>query len=99
MYCGLMRVVLNSMPLKKKVYVRINKNYRKKIAPVGQRVRHGSGSVMFWGSVSYNGAGDLVHIDGSMSQIRYLDTLSNYAFPSGDRLIEKEFIFLAIMPK
>jgi len=43
----------------KKVFVRINKNYRKKIAPVCQRVSHGGGSVMFWGSVSYNGVGDL----------------------------------------
>jgi len=78
-----MRVVLNSMRL----------NYRKKIASVYQRVSHGGGSVMFWGSVSYIGVGDLVHIDGSMNQIRYLETLNNYALPSGDRLIGKEFIF------
>lgn len=76
----------------KKVFVRINKNYRKKNAPVCQRVSHGGGSVMFWGSVSYNGVGDLVPIDGSMNQNRYLETLNNYAFPSGDRLIGKEFI-------
>jgi len=77
---------------KKKVLVRLNKNYRKKNAPVCQKVSHGGGNVMFWGSVSYNGVGDLVPIDGSMNQSQYLRTLNDFAFPSGDRLIGEEFI-------
>lgn len=47
---------------------------------------------MFWGSMSYNGVGDLVPVDGSMNQHQYLRILNECAFPSGDRLIGEAFI-------
>lgn len=76
----------------KKVFVRLNQKIRKKVAPVCQKVSHGGGSVMFWGSMSYNGVGDLVPVDGSMNQHQYLRILNECAFPSGDRLIGEAFI-------
>lgn len=58
-----------------------------------QTISRGGGSVMFWGCISASGHGDLVPIDGSMNQSKYLDVLNENAFPSGDRLIGNSFIF------
>lgn len=77
----------------KKTYVRLPKETRKKLAPVSERMSHGGGSVMFWGCISSNGAGDLVPIDGTMNRHKYLDILDNHAFQSGDKIIGESFIF------
>jgi len=47
---------------------------------------------MFWGCVAFTGLGDLVPVDGTMNQGKYLDVLNNHAFPSGDKLIGESFI-------
>jgi len=44
---------------------------------------------MFWGCVAFTGLGDLVPVDATMNQRKYLDVLNNHAFPSGDKLIDK----------
>lgn len=77
---------------KTKFFVKLPVEQRKKRRPVCQKVSHGGGSVMFWGCVAYSGLGDFVPIDGSMNQNRYLTTLNDHAFPSGDRLIGESFI-------
>jgi len=62
---------------KKFFFVRLPKQYRKKGAPVCQRI---------WGCVAFTVLGDLVPVDGTMNQRKYLDVLNNHAFPSGDKL-------------
>jgi len=47
---------------------------------------------MFWGCVAFTGLGDLVPVDGTMNQRKYLDVLNNHALPSGDKLIGESFI-------
>lgn len=77
---------------KRKTFCRLSKEARRKMAPVCQRVPHGGGSVMFWGCVCFNGLGDLVPIDGTMNQSKYIHVLNDHAFPSANRLIGQSFI-------
>lgn len=62
------------------------------MAPVCERTSHSGGYVMFWGCVSFTGLGDLVPVDGTMNNDKYLEVLNNHAFHSGDKLIGEFFI-------
>lgn len=77
---------------KKKVFVKLCQKLRKKVAPVMPKISHGGGTVMFWGSISFKGVGDLIPIVGTMNQNQYLKILNEHAFPSGDRLIGESFV-------
>jgi len=81
MFCGAMKALL-SFTAEKKSFFLITETIR----------NHSGGSVMFWGCVTFTGLGDLLLVDGTMKQRKYLDVLNNYAFPSGDKLIGESFI-------
>lgn len=44
-------------------------------------VKHGGGSVMFWGCFSGKGLGPLVKVDGKMNQHDYIEILQSYLLP------------------
>ncbi|GFW52867.1 transposable element Tc1 transposase [Trichonephila clavipes] len=57
-------------------------------------VRHGGGSVMVWGCMASNGAGNLVFIDGIMDHKLYIDILNNNLKESAKKLgLDGNFIF------
>lgn len=76
----------------KKMFVRLPQTIRNKFAPITETVRHGGGTVMFWGCISAYGCGELVPVDGMMNQQKYLSILNDHAFASGDKLIGESFI-------
>jgi len=92
MFCGAMKALLSFTAQNKFFFVRLPKQYLKKVAPVCQRISHSGGSVIFWGCVTFTGLGDLLHVDGTIKQRKHLDVLNNHAFPSGDKLIGESFI-------
>lgn len=56
-------------------------------------VKHGGGSVMFWGSFMGGNVGDLHRIEGIMKKEQYHSILSHHAIPSGLRLGGPNFTF------
>lgn len=60
---------------------------------VAPTVKHGGGSVLVWGSFSFNGVGDLHRIEGILKKENYRDILEHHAIPSGVRLIGEGFYF------
>lgn len=56
-------------------------------------VKHGVGSVMFWGCFSYEGMGELKVIVGIMDKWGYLDILKNDLKKSLDKMMKSTFVF------
>jgi transposase len=56
-------------------------------------VKHGGGSVMFWGCFMAGRTGDLHRIEGIMKKEQYHSILSHHAIPSGVRLAGGNFVF------
>ena len=57
-------------------------------------VKHGGGSIMFWGCFAGTKVGDLKKITGIMDQHMYHQVLVHHAMPSGDRLIPGKWVFM-----
>lgn len=49
-------------------------------------VKHGGGSLMFWGCVSYKGTGNLVKVEGKMNAARYQQILEENLHSSARKL-------------
>ncbi|GFT24390.1 transposable element Tc1 transposase [Trichonephila clavipes] len=57
-------------------------------------VKHGGGSLMFWGCMATSGVGKLVFIDGIIHKMAYLNILQNNLKESADKLgLGSNFIF------
>lgn len=57
-------------------------------------VKHGGGSVLVWGCMSWNGIGNLTFIDGIMNDQKYVDMLRANLASSAEKLeIKDTFIF------
>ena len=58
-------------------------------------VKHGGGSIMVWGCMSWAGVGNLYHIDGNMNAEVYLDILDLQLLDTIDKqgLDEAEVIY------
>ena len=57
-------------------------------------VKHGGGSLMFWGCFAGNKVGDLHKITGIMDQHIYHQVLVHHGIPSGNRLIPGKWVFV-----
>ena len=57
-------------------------------------VKHGGGSVMFWGCFAGKKVGDLHKINGIMDQHIYHQILVHHGMPSGDRLVPGKWVFV-----
>ena len=56
-------------------------------------VKHAGGGIMVWGCFSRAGVGNLVLIEGTMNQKKYLDVLKDHMIPSAHQLIGNNFVF------
>ncbi len=56
-------------------------------------VKHAGGGIMVWGCFSRAGVGDLVLVEGSMDQVKYLEVLEEHMLPSAHRLVGANFIY------
>ena len=56
-------------------------------------IKRGGGSIMIWGYLTANGAGDLVWIDGIINAEKYRQILIHLVILSVKRLIGNSFIF------
>lgn len=57
-------------------------------------VKHGGGSVLVWGCMSWNGVGNLTFIDGIMNAEKYVDILRHNLKSSAEKLgIKDTFLF------
>ena len=56
-------------------------------------VKHGGGSIMFWGCFSYEGMGELVVIDGKMDKWKYLEILKTHLKNSIEKMKNPFFVF------
>ena len=52
----------------RRIYVRRRKNERYLNTCLSHTVKHGGGSIMVWGAISFNGVGPLKWIEGIMGQ-------------------------------
>jgi DDE superfamily endonuclease len=57
-------------------------------------VKHGGGSLMFWGCFAGGQAGDLKKINGIMDQHMYHQILVHHAMPSSNRIIDGKWTFM-----
>ena len=57
-------------------------------------VKHGGGSVMFWGCFGGGKVGDLKKVDGIMDKDKYHQILVHHAIPSGNRIFKGKWIFM-----
>ena len=55
-------------------------------------IKHGGGSLQFWGCLSSSGVGVLIKIEGRLTGERYVDILRHHAVSSGMRLIGHNII-------
>ena len=74
-------------------YVRRNVNEKSEPDCIVTTVKHGGGSVMFWGCFSHTGVGQLKKIEAIMKKEQYHSILQRHAIPPGINLIGREFIF------
>lgn len=57
-------------------------------------VKHGGGSIMLWGCMSYNGVGKIVPIEGKLDAKGYVQLLQENLFESAKLLgLEDDFVF------
>ena len=57
-------------------------------------MKHGGGSVMFWGCFRGGKVGDLKKVDGIMDKDKYHQILVHHAIPSGNRIFKGKCIFM-----
>ena len=53
---------------------------------IRQKSKHGGGSLMFWGSIHYNGVGPLVCIEGNFKHDDYIELLEEYILKTKAKL-------------
>lgn len=75
----------------RRIFVRRRVGERMKTECVVPTVKHGGGSVLVWGSFSFDGVGDLYKINGILKKEEYKIILEQHAIPSGLRLIGEGF--------
>ena len=79
---------------KKRVIVYRRPGQRYKLKYLQPTVKHGGGSIMLWGCMSYFGTGALVEIKGIMDQNKYCDILNDNLQFSADLMgLNKDYVF------
>lgn len=78
---------------RRRQFVRRRKGERYVKQCVQNTFKHGGGSIMVWGSISANGLGELVRIDGKLTGAGYRQILQNHGVTNGHQLIGRNFIF------
>ena len=78
---------------KRRTYCRRMKNEPLRSDTIQGTVKHGGGSVMFWGCFGGVGMGDIHQITGIMKKEEYHQILIKHAMPSGSRLFGSGWTF------